>query len=91
MAAAVTNSHSSENMKIALVAFALLALTTSGSLAQTPAEPTMAISTIRSVEEVERAIFEIVVVLQSGTVARLRMNAFTMGDLAIKMGQRLGR
>jgi hypothetical protein len=79
-------------MKIILRAFAagaLLLLGAFASMAQTTGAPTLTISAIKSVEEIEPAIFEIVVALQSGSTARLQMNVFTLQDLANKLARQL--
>ena len=76
-------------MRLVLAALlSLVVFTQSDGKAEPSAEPTMAISEVRSVQEVEPAIYEIVVVLQSGTTARLRMNAFTLASLFRQLAPR---
>ena len=48
------------------------------------------ITGLKSVEEVEAGIYEVVVILQRGTTAKLRMNAFTFQAFVTKFIQAPG-
>ena len=49
------------------------------------------ITGLKSVEEVEAGIYEVVVILQRGTTAKLRMNAFTFQAFVTKFIQAPGQ
>jgi hypothetical protein len=64
---------------------AVAVLTSASSQAQQPIAQTLSVTKVESVRESAPAIIEVVVALEDGSKATLRMNAFTMSVLRVQL------
>jgi hypothetical protein len=64
---------------------AVAVLTSASSQAQQPIAQTLSVTKVESVREPAPAIIEVVVALEDGSKATLRMNAFTMSVLRVQL------
>jgi hypothetical protein len=69
----------------AAIILAVAVLTSASSQAQQPIAQTLGVTKVESVREPAPAIIEVVVALEDGSKATLRMNAFTMSVLRAQL------